>query len=100
PLRVQNNLCTIGFLHQFHAEKCRVSPYRDILEGALSRVLGAKCISECVTFDQGASADISGGAPARKATGKNTPRDTPSPYDTTPSKAAMNIFGIDKFEDN
>ena len=100
PLRLENNLCTIGFRHQFHAEKCRVSPYRDILEGALSRVLGYKCISECVTFEQGVSGDAPERSPARKSSGKNAAREKPSPYDTTRGKAAMNIFGIEKFDEN
>ena len=75
-------------------------PRRTVIETALSRVLGYPCRLQSITFEQEESGVMedgeppSGGENARK--GK---RDRPAPHETTMGKAALNIFGIDKFDD-
>lgn len=100
PLGLRNGVCTIGFRDPFHARKVQVPPYRDIAETAISRVLGYPCRVECVTFAEAEGAKAAEGDPARSSPAAgNVAREKPSPYETTRGKAAMNIFGIDKFED-
>jgi hypothetical protein len=74
---------------------------RDVIENALSRVLGYTCRIECIGPKQGGSG--SGGGDDRPSDdpggGGKPPAAKPSPYDTTLGKAARNIFGIEKFED-
>jgi len=112
PARVSGGVATISFRDQFHAARSMTNsasaPYRDIIESALSRVLGYRCLLECITFEQEARGafggdDMNGGGkPVPKGKGPKGPAapKQPSPYETTRGKAAMNIFGIDKFDDN
>lgn len=100
PIQLLGNVCTIGFLHQFHAEKCGASPYRDIIDDGLSRVLGYRCTSECITFERAESGVASvEETPPGKQNSRNAAREKPSPYESTRGKAAMNIFDIEKFDE-
>ena len=96
PYAVNGKVCTISFRDPFHAQRSRGDQQRKLLEYALSKVLGYDCLAEAITFDQEASGGE--GNPAPKKTG---PRDKPpAPHETPRGRAAMNIFGIQKFDED
>ncbi|MBF6613350.1 MAG: DNA polymerase III subunit gamma/tau [Chloroflexi bacterium] len=102
PLSVAGGLCTIGFRDSFHAKRSQEVVQRELIEGALSRVLGYSCRIESVTFAEAASggAGAANGEPDLSSTAKKkVTREKPSPYETTRGRAALNIFGITKFDD-
>jgi DNA polymerase-3 subunit gamma/tau len=100
PVSASNGICTISFLHTFHAEKSGKSPHREIIETAVSRVLGREYLVESITFAEAESGVRNSDASSQERSNRrNTTREKPSPYDTSRGKAAINIFGIDKFED-
>ena len=82
------------------ASRSREAKAREIIEAALTRVLGYPCRIESATFDE-LEAGIEPGAerPPQKANGRAAVKEKTSPYDTTRGKAAMNIFGISKFDE-
>src|SRR5439155_12139254 len=103
PVAVSDGVCVISFRDSLHANRSMSDtpfPRRTAIETALSRVLGYPCRLQSITFEQEESGVMedgespSGGENARK--GK---RDRPAPHETTMGKAALNIFGIDKFDD-
>ncbi len=100
PLSFVGSLCTIGFQHPIHANRSKDERARGVIEGALSRVLGYQCRIESVTFAEAAPGGPSSSAdnPGSEAK-KKVSREKPSPYETTRGRAALNIFGITKFDD-
>ena len=93
PYSVTGNVCTISFRDPFHAGRSRGDQQRKLLEQALSRVLGYNCLAETITFDQEGS---TGADSPRKA----GPREkAPAPHETPRGRAAMNIFGIQQFDE-
>ncbi len=98
PLGLSGGICTIGFLYPLQAKRCRMEPWRSIIEQALSHVMGYPVRVESVTFDQIENGTPESG-PLNGRAGGEQPRPTPSPYETPRGRAAMNIFGITKFED-
>lgn len=99
PYKVENRVVTISFLRPFHAGRARGEPQRTLLEQALSRTLGHPCIVETITFDQeGHEADEEGSAVPPNGPKDHGPK-SPAPHETPRGRAAMNIFGIEKFED-
>jgi DNA polymerase-3 subunit gamma/tau len=98
PLGLSGGMCTIGFLYPLQAKRCRMEPWRGIIEQALSRVMGYPVRVESVTFDQvEGGTGTSEAVPPNGRAGGEQPK--PSPYETPRGRAAMNIFGITKFED-
>ena len=105
PVSLSGGLCTISFRDALYAERSMDNspPHhrRDVIEAALSRVLGYTCRIECVGPNHGGSGPRRGEEypPDDPPGGGKAPPAKPSPYDTTLGKAARNIFGIEKFED-
>jgi hypothetical protein len=93
PERVAPGVCTVAFRYPIQAERCRKEPWR-----AISRVLGREVRVESVLFDQ-AEGEGENGAGGGRANGNGASTAPPSPYETPRGKAAMNIFGITKFDD-
>jgi DNA polymerase-3 subunit gamma/tau len=99
PVQVNNGVCTIGFRDPFHAKRTQDAVRRQLIETALSRLLGYPCRLESVTFaevETGKKDDD--GAQSQGQNGRSV-KEMPSPYETTRGKAAMNIFGISKFDE-
>jgi DNA polymerase-3 subunit gamma/tau len=96
PLGMSGSICTIGFLYPLQAKRCRMEPWRGIIEQALSRIMGYPIRVESVTFDQAGDATPEDN-PSNGRAGGEQPK--PSPYETPRGRAAMNIFGITKFDD-
>gem|GEM_PF-4265137 len=102
PHSISANVVTLSFRYPIQADRCRKEPWRSVIEQAVSRVLGYQVRVESILFDQdeGASGVVNGGkGPSPAGGAPRSARPTQSPYETTRGKAAMNIFGIDKFED-
>jgi DNA polymerase-3 subunit gamma/tau len=99
PYKVAGRVVTISFRYPIHADRSRREPARSVIEQALSRTLGHDCILEAILFEQ------EGIDPA--AENLNAPQDdpkgprpkSPAPHETPLGRAAQNIFGIEKFED-
>jgi DNA polymerase-3 subunit gamma/tau len=99
PIQIKAGVCTIGFLDSFHAAKSQELLQRQLIETSLSRVLGYPCRLESVTFAElESSKKGDNGAEGKQPKGPGV-KERPSPYETTRGKAAMNIFGISKFDD-
>jgi DNA polymerase-3 subunit gamma/tau len=98
PYGVSGQIVTISFRYPIHAQRARGEAQRALLEQVLTRTLGRPCLLEVITFDEegnGPTSDGEGGQPApRNPKGK-----PPAPQETPRGRAAMNIFGIEKFED-
>ncbi len=102
PFKIDGEQVTISFQHKIQAERTRTEPYRSIIEDALNRVLGHKCILESILFSEeengGQSADPS--PDKGNGGGKRVVKEKkPSPYETSRGRAAMNIFNITKFDE-
>ncbi|HET9495079.1 MAG TPA: DNA polymerase III subunit gamma/tau [Chloroflexia bacterium] len=96
PYSVSGNVCTISFRDSFYAQRSRGDQQRKLLEYALTKVLGYNCLAETITFDQEASGGDGNPAP-KKGGPKEKP---PAPHETPRGRAAMNIFGIQKFDED
>ena len=108
PHSVIGNTVTLSFRYPIQADRAKQEPSRGIIENAIGRVLGYPVRVESVLFEQAGGSNDAGNL-AGTGNGSNGPsaaggtarsaRPAQSPYETTRGKAAMNIFGIDKFED-
>jgi hypothetical protein len=88
PVSVIGPKCTVAFRDAYYVTRSQQEQQRAVIEMALSRVLGYKCILESITYAEAES----GEAPAApKRAGR---RDKQSPYDDSRVKAATNIFGV------
>lgn len=97
PHNVAGNVVTLSFRYPIQADRCRKEPWRGVIEQSIARALGYPCRVDSILFDEGGADEG-----ARKGPGGNGPgpvREVPSPYESSRGRAAMNIFGIDKFED-
>ncbi|HUP28039.1 MAG TPA: DNA polymerase III subunit gamma/tau [Chloroflexia bacterium] len=103
PHSVVGSVCTISFRDPIHVTRSRMERQRDVIEQALAWVLGYPCRLESITFAEaaGGAAEPGGGPNGNHphAQNGNGAKPKPSPYDTTLGRAAMNIFGIEKFDD-
>jgi len=103
-VQVSQGVCVISFRDPLYAKRAMENaphPRRDVIESALSRVMGYKCRLEAITFAQAQSGKFGDDAePPDESKGKHKAREKPSPYQSTRGKAAMNIFGIEKFEES
>ncbi|HYP40635.1 MAG TPA: DNA polymerase III subunit gamma/tau [Chloroflexia bacterium] len=101
PHAVVGSTCTISFRDPIHVTRSKQEKQREVIEEALSWVLGYPCRVESITFAEAEVSSQSEGQARQPADGNgpNTAREKPSPYDTPRGKAAMNIFGINKFDD-
>jgi DNA polymerase-3 subunit gamma/tau len=99
PYSVSGKTVTISFKSPFHAQRARQEMQRALLEQVLSRSLGRACLLETITFDQEGAAPDADGLPSKPNGAKEKAPKVPAPHETTRGKAAMNIFGIEKFED-
>jgi DNA polymerase-3 subunit gamma/tau len=102
PHSISANVVTLSFRYPIQADRCRKEPWRSVIEQAVSRVLGYQVRVESILFNEGKgpTGGLNGGnGPSPEGGAPRSARPTQSPYETTRGKAAMNIFGIDKFED-
>ncbi|MEO6456723.1 MAG: DNA polymerase III subunit gamma/tau [Chloroflexia bacterium] len=106
PFTVVGNVCTISFRDPIHVTRSRMEKQRDLIEQSLAWVLGHPCRLESITFAESERDDTD--ARGKESTASDVPSkpgksnataERPSPYNTTRGRAAMNIFGIDKFDD-
>src|SRR5205823_10274586 len=87
PVAVSGSTCTIAFRHQFHAKQTMTNepgkPRRAVIEAALRKVLGYKCILESTTFEEAGSGGSSGNNTSPTADNKRSPvKEKPTPYET------------------
>ena len=99
PHAVFNGLCTISFLHPIHVTRSRMEKQRDLIEQSLSWVLGYPCRLESITFEEAENGIAPSDRPRGAGKSGHATAERPSPYNTTRGRAAMNIFGIEKFDD-
>jgi DNA polymerase-3 subunit gamma/tau len=110
PVVVSEGICTLAFRDAIYVQRSMVndarSPNRDIVEAALSKVLGRATRIECITMKQYEAGNWGDdprptrpGARSNSERSSRPARETPSPYTSSRGKAAMNIFGIEKFDD-
>lgn len=100
PFNVVGNRVTISFRDPIQAKRSQGEPYRSIIEESLSRVLERPCVLDSILYSE----EGSGGSATEPFRGEVSPRNVvkekkPSPYESSRGKAAMNIFGITKFEE-
>lgn len=101
PYSISGKTVTISFRDPFHAKRARDDQQRALLEQVLSRALGHPCLLDAITFDQEGKEPAEGasqGGPGGKLSSIKPKEKLPSPSETTRGRAAMNTFGIDKFE--
>ncbi|MBC7224405.1 MAG: hypothetical protein H5T59_09070, partial [Anaerolineae bacterium] len=89
PLSIEDGVVTIGFYHQFHKGRVEEARNRELVQEAVSRVLGSPHRIRCVLVPRGASSG--GGGP--KAERKPAPPEPPAapaeekPEPATPAEA-------------
>ncbi len=96
PFSLAGSVCTISFRDPIHVTRSRGEKQREIIENALNRVLGRSCRLESITFAEAEAGGLQNESDPDQP--RHLTREKPSPYDTPRGRAAMNIFGIDKFE--
>jgi DNA polymerase-3 subunit gamma/tau len=104
PHGVAGNVVTLSFRYPIQADRCRKEPWRGVIEQSFSRVLGYPVRVDSILFDEGSgrSPGAEGSRTGPTGNGGNgaaSVKDVQSPYESSRGRAAMNIFGIDKFED-
>jgi DNA polymerase-3 subunit gamma/tau len=99
PYGVSGKLVTISFKYPIHAQRARQDAQRALLEQVLSRTLGRDCLLEAITFDEEGKDPGDGGRRGAPNGPKEKGPKGPAPHETTRGRAAMNIFGIEKFEE-
>jgi DNA polymerase-3 subunit gamma/tau len=95
PYSLTGNVCTISFRDPFYAQRSRGDQQRKLLEYALGKVLGYDCLAETITFAEESTGGESNPAPKKSASREKPP----APHETPRGRAAMNIFGIQQFDD-
>jgi hypothetical protein len=100
PFAVKGSRVIISFRDPIQRTRSQGEPHRSIIEGALTRVLGHKCVLESILFSE----EETGGPPTEPFSAEMRGRAAPkekktAPHETTRGRAAMNIFGITKFDD-
>jgi DNA polymerase-3 subunit gamma/tau len=104
PHGVAGNVVTLSFRYPIQADRCRKEPWRGVIEQSISRVLGYSVRVDSILFDEGSSRSTGAEGPhtgpaSNGGNGSAATREVQSPYESSRGRAAMNIFGIDKFED-
>jgi hypothetical protein len=99
PHSVVGNVCTISFRDPYYVQRSRGEKQRQLVEEALSWVLGYDCRLESITFEEAATGVYAPEGEPKESSAREVTREKPSPYETPRGKAAMNIFGITKFDD-
>ncbi len=103
PHMVVGNVCTIKFRDPIYVTRSRKQQQRDLIEQSLTWILGYSCRMESITFDEAeggvSTTDADTEGPRRPDKSGHATAERPSPYNTTRGRAAMNIFGIEKFDD-
>jgi DNA polymerase-3 subunit gamma/tau len=96
---VKGSNVVISFRDPIQRNRSQMEPARTIIEESLTRVLGYKCILESILFSE----EETGGTPTEpfspEMRGKPAKEKKTAPHETTRGRAAMNIFGITKFDD-
>jgi DNA polymerase-3 subunit gamma/tau len=96
---VKGNRVVISFRDPIQRNRSQSEPARTIIEESLDRVMGHKCILESILFSE----EENGGPPTEPfpvdVRGKPAKEKKTAPHETTRGRAAMNIFGITKFDD-
>lgn len=96
---VKGSRIVISFRDPIQRNRSQAEPARTWIEEALSRVLGYKCILESILFTE----EETGGPPTEpfppEMRGKPGKEKKTAPHETTRGRAAMNIFGITKFDE-
>ncbi|MEO8284827.1 MAG: DNA polymerase III subunit gamma/tau [Chloroflexota bacterium] len=98
PYKIDGKIVTISFRYPIHANRSRNEPHRGIIEAALTRVLGSPFVLDAIMFEDEGKEPGSDG-PVQAKTGQRSGPKAPAPHETPRGRAAMNIFGIEKFED-
>jgi len=99
PHNVDGKMVTISFRYPIQAKRSRSEPARGIIEQALTRTMGYPCVLEAILFDEESGNGGANGADGNPAEPKGSKPKAPAPHETPRGRAAMNIFGIEKFED-
>jgi DNA polymerase-3 subunit gamma/tau len=104
PHGVAGNVVTLSFRYPIQADRCRKEPWRGVIEQSISRVLGYSVRVDSILFDEGSSRSTGAEGPRTGPSGNGgngaaSVKEVQSPYESSRGRAAMNIFGIDKFED-
>lgn len=100
PFRVVGENVTISFRWPIQATRSQDTKQRAIIEEALGRVLGHKCILGSILFSEEEHGGPSTDSFLDQEQSQKQPKQKKvSPYETTRGKAAMNIFGITRFDD-
>jgi hypothetical protein len=99
PYKVAGKVVTVSFRYPIQANRSRSEPARGVIEQALSRTLGHECVLEAILFEQEGSDHGLGSSNTRQEDPKGLRPKPPAPQETPRGRAAMNIFGIEKFED-
>jgi DNA polymerase-3 subunit gamma/tau len=97
---VKGSRVIISFRDPIQRNRSQGEPHRSIIEESLTRVLGHKCVLESILFSE----EETGGPPTEPFSAEMRGRAAPkekktAPHETTRGRAAMNIFGITKFDD-
>lgn len=100
PFNVVGNRVTVSFRDPIQAKRSQGEPQRSIIEESLSRVLERPCVLDSILYSE----EGIGGSATEPFRGEVSPRNAvkekkPSPYESSRGRAAMNIFGITKFEE-
>ena len=99
PYKVAGKVVTISFHYPIQADRSLREPARSVIEQALSRTLGHECVLEAILFEQEGTDPEAGSSNAAQDDPKGSRPKAPAPHETPRGRAAMNIFGIEKFED-
>lgn len=100
PFNVVGNKVTVSFRHSIQAKRSQAEPQRSIIEESLARVLGHPCVLDSILFaEEGSGGSSTEPFRGELNSGNAVKEKKPSPYETTRGKAAINIFGIAKFDD-
>ncbi len=100
PFNVVGNRVTVSFRDPIQAKRSQGEPQRSIIEESLSRVLDRPCVLDSILYsEEGSGGTTTDSFPGEVSPRKGVKEKKPSPYETTRGKAAMNIFGITRFDD-
>lgn len=87
PLSIEDGVVTIGFYHQFHKGRVEEARNRELVQEAVSRVLGAPHRIRCVLVSRGASPGGTGPKPQRKSAPSEAPA-VPADEESKPAAPA------------
>jgi DNA polymerase-3 subunit gamma/tau len=88
PLSIEDGVVTIGFYHQFHKGQVEEARNRELVQEAISRVLGAPHRIRCVLVQGGARAQGPGPRERRPPPPPEPPPEAPTPEVERPAAPA------------